>query len=332
MNKDEIQSTKALTKMNCIKKVIEILQNLNLLENSADMKQYNIVLDYIKNDNSMDDNENFTTFKVTVYSSRLYVGQSKETKMFDFNFKLKDEDTGFAIFKNIREYFLEKNDLQYSCFQSSHNFDNLKYTEHTIYTNHNVHLTSMIHSKKDEMKLEKFQEKICKKYGRFVKTINTSNLSKDEIQILKAKQKSNITFAIIDTLNKLEECDISRSHVYDIVLDYKEYKNEDFIVFKIKLLKNRANEIFNMNFKLKDKNIGIDLFDKISRYFVEVNRNSMKYFANSSYKETDLENSKHVISAYNSNLICRMPQQKFDNLCKDFSNTLPSPKINVKTK
>ena len=126
MNKDEIQATKALTKMNCIKKIIEILQTLNLLEDSLDMKQYNIVLDYIKNNNQLNDNDDFTTFKTTIYSNKSKASRNKETKIFDFNFKLKDEATGFAIFKNIREYFLEKNDLQYSSFLTLKNSYDLK--------------------------------------------------------------------------------------------------------------------------------------------------------------------------------------------------------------
>ncbi len=342
MNKDEIQATKALTKMNCIKKIIEILQTLNLLEDSLDMKQYNIVLDYIKNNNQLNDNDDFTTFKTTIYSNKSKASRNKETKIFDFNFKLKDEATGFAIFKNIREYFLEKNDLQYSSFLTLKNSYDLKksdplevkYKWHRIFTNHNVSLTSMIYTKKDEMKLEDFQDKILKKYDKFVKTINTSNLSKDELQVLKANQKAKIVMTIIDTIYELEECDVPRLHTYDIVLDYKEIKNgkNNFTIFKIKLLKNRTNEIFNINFKLKNKEIGFDLFDKISKYFVKINKNSIKYFADNSHNETNIENIMHIINAYNINLICRMPQQKFDNLYKESLSFSDSAKINVKTK
>ena len=192
----------------------------------------------------------------------------------------------------------------------------------------------MIYTKKDEMKLEDFQDKILKKYDKFVKTINTSNLSKDELQVLKANQKAKIVMTIIDTIYELEECDVPRLHTYDIVLDYKEIKNgkNNFTIFKIKLLKNRTNEIFNINFKLKNKEIGFDLFDKISKYFVKINKNSIKYFADNSHNETNIENIMHIINAYNINLICRMPQQKFDNLYKESLSFSDSAKINVKTK
>ena len=325
MNKDEIQSIKAFSKMNCIKRIIDVLQELNLLENNDDMKKYNIVLDYVKNKN-----EDFTTFKTTIYSNRIDSVDKKETKMFDFNFKLKDETTGFAILKSIREYFLSKNDLQYSGFRKNdESTSNLEFETHEVITNHNVNLISKIHSKKDILKLEEYNNKIINTYEMFVKTINTTGLSRDEIQVLKAYKKAEIVMAVIDMLHDLESSDIHRTHIYDISMDYKQQKedNDDFTVFDIKLLKDSANLIFNLNFKLKDEKIGIELFNKISKHFVDKNKNSINYFGDSTYNK-----DTHIINAYGTNLKYKIPQEYFNKLYDNAKESLNQKHVKVNIK
>ena len=325
MNKDEIQEIKALSKMNCIKKIIDILQELNLLENNEDMKQYNIVLDYDESEK-----DGFTTFKTTIYSKRLNTNEKKETKLFDFNFKLKDQNTGFGILKSIREYFLSKNDLQYSGFRKNNNsYSNLKFETLEVITNNNVILISKIHSNKVILKLEEYKDKIINTYEMFVKSINTTGLTKDEIQILKACKKSELVMVVIDMLHELEECDIYRMHVYDILMDYKKQNidNEEFSEFDIKVLKDQTSPIFNLNFKLKNEEMGIELYNKIAEYFVNVNKNSINYIGdNSNY------NDYHIINAYGTNLKYQVPQKYFNKLYDNAKEELNSKKVKVNIK
>ena len=173
MNKDELQQNKALIKLKCIKNVIDILHILNMIDNDVDSKQYNIYLDYLKE-------SDFTTFKVEIQSE----GYNKNNPLFKFNFKLKDESTGFAIFKLIREYFVKKNDLQYSGFSYDIKDGNLNYASHQIITNHRVNLYSIIHSKKDLKKLQKLNKKIYEQYESFFRNNHPSTFNKDKILYL----------------------------------------------------------------------------------------------------------------------------------------------------
>lgn len=264
MNKDEIQLSKALIKLRAIKRLIDILQDLNLTENDIDMKDYNIILDYNK-----DIDEDFTTFKVKVN----YRGLDKrnilvDKLLYNFNFKLKDENTGFALFKAIREYFVMKNDLKCPGFQKNpyYNINKLNYIMHQIETNHHVKLTSMIHSKKDEEKLQKFNNKIYQKYGKYIRKVHTVDYSKDETQILKAQKKKEIVFVVIDMLNELNNTNTSHKQ-YEIFMDYEKFN--DFYKFKIQILKDNKSMPLDISFKLNNLKLGIDLFNEIIRYYIE---------------------------------------------------------------
>lgn len=256
MNKDELQESKALIKLKCIKNIIDILHNLNMIDNDVDAKQYNIYLDYIKE-------SDFTTFKVEIQSE----GYNKNNPLFKFNFKLKDESTGFAIFKLIREYFVKKNDLQYSGFQYDRKDETLSYSSQQVITNHRVNLYSKIHSDKDLKKLEKFNQKIYEQYETFFRNTRTNTFNKDKIQQLKAEEKGNIVISVISMLNELLNIDSYKEQYYDITMDY--IKIDNYYRFDVKILKNNQQKPFSINFKLKDKEKGLEIFDKIIESYID---------------------------------------------------------------
>jgi len=291
MNKDEIQLTKALIKLKAIKKIIDILQDLNLLENDENMKDYNIILDYYKFDE-----DDFTTFNVKVNAKSL--GKYNlicDKSLLNFNFKLKDENSGFALFKIIREYFVMKNDLKFPSFQKNYNsqYNGLKYLKHEVETNHHVSLTSMIHTKKDEEKLTKFNKDIFNKYKTYIRKIHTVDFDKDEIQTLKAEKKKEIAFAVIDMLKELSNSN-DNDKSYEIFMNYESF-NECYI-FKIQILKNNKSLPLNINFKLKDKSKGIQMLNDIVKYYIE---NTDIMFDGYSNKDNHNENINYSIIGQN---------------------------------
>ena len=281
MNKDELQLCKATIKMKYIKKIIDLLQELNLIEEDSDLKTYNIVLDYYRNSD-----ENFTTFKISIE----YTSLQNKGRLFDFNFKLKDEKTGFKIFNNIRKHFLENDDLEFSAFKyKPHSKNGLKFSNHHIITNHHVNLYSIIHDKNDEDELLKFQYLIDKKYNYYKKRINYSNLSKDEIQITKALKKKELVYTIIDMLHDLSDLNTNnKSHYYRLELEYSDIVN-DCYRFDIKVYKDEVNTPFNINFKLNNLEKGAEILNDIGSYFINVNNCTLDYYHNPDRFRTSYE-------------------------------------------
>ncbi len=278
MDKDELQLCKATIKMKYIKKIMDQLQELNLIEEDSDLKSYDIILDYYRNSD-----ENFTTFKVSIE----YTSLQNKGKLFNFNFKLKDEKTGFRIFNSIRNHFLENDDLEFAAFKyKRYSKNGLKFSNHHIITNHHVNLYSIIHDKKDEEELLKFQSLIDKKYNYYKKRINYSNLSKDEIQITKALKKKELVYTIIDMLHDLNLQ--NKSHYYRLELEYSN-KIDDYYKFDIKVYKDEANTPFSISFKLNNLEKGTDILNEIGLYFINVNNCTLDYYHNPDRFRTSYE-------------------------------------------
>lgn len=327
MNKDEIQETKALIKLKCIKKIIDILFEINKSENERDIKQYDIVLDYHK-----DNLKDFTVFKVKVISEGINDKNMRfDNVLFDFNFKLKDEMTGFAILKNIREYFVKKSEFKYSLFQVNEiyngksNNNELKYFNHQIKTNRHIDLCSMIHSKKDEQKLEKLSHRIHENSKPFILEPNKVDSNKDEIQLIKANMKKELAFTVINMLNELAMADNEQASAYEMLLDYR--KNSYYCEFSIKILKNNKTIPFNINFKLKDKKQGINILNEIVNYYIE--NYAIVFDAFNSGITTYGKRDYIIISQNNINLNYRIPEEYFDESLNIFKESL-NKKKNVK--
>lgn len=314
MNKDELQESKALIKLKCIKNIIDILHNLNMIDNDVDAKQYNIYLDYIKE-------SDFTTFKVEIKSEGYY----KNNPLFKFNFKLKDESTGFAIFKLIREYFVKKNDLQYSGFQYDRKDDKLCYSSQQVITNHRVNLYSKIHSEKDLKKLDKFNEKIYEQYETFFKNTHTNTFNKDKIQQLKAEEKGNIVISVINMLQELLNLESYKEQHYDIIMDYT--KIDNYYRFDVKILKNDQQKPFSINFKLKDKEKGLSIFDKIMESYID---NTLVMY--DGYKNSLSSNkTNYMIKSKNKiNIIYKMSTFDAETIIPNIKNKIEQ-NVNAKT-
>ncbi|MBE6153161.1 MAG: hypothetical protein E7166_02885 [Firmicutes bacterium] len=324
MNKDDIQQSKALIKLKNIKRTINLLQELNLSENENNMKEYNIVLDYNK-----DVNDEFTTFIVKVIAEGYNNNSMRIDKtLYDFNFKLMDEDTGFAIFKEIREYFVKKNNLQYPSFVRDEGYNkkrDTKYTSYQIKTNHHVTLVSMIHSKKDEEKLEKLNDRIFEKYGTYIRKIHIVNSQKDEIQIFKAEKKRELAFITIDMLNELNEISDNFKKTYDIIIDHE--KLNDSYKFKIKISKNNKTIPLNINFKLKDKRSGIELLNDIVKYYLQ---NYDIILNNYEISKSDNTLDYVIIGTNNVNINYKIPMEFGEEAISQFKNTINNRK-DIKT-
>ncbi len=313
MNKDEIQISKALIKLRSIKRIIDVLQDLNLTENDKDMKDYNIILDYNK-----DEDEDFTTFNVKINSKGLDRHNMLVDKpLYNFNFKLKDENTGFALFKSIREYFVMKNDLKCPGFQTNpyYNVNKLNFTMHQIETNHHVKLTSMIHTKKDEEKLQKFNNKIFQKYGKYIRKVHTVDYNKDETQILKAQKKKEIVFVVIDMLNELNNTNTSYKP-YEIFMDYESVK--DFYKFKIQILKDNKSMPLDINFKLNDEKMGIDVFNEIVKYYIENTNIEVPIYGDNNGPKTNYG----IIGKNGVNITCRIPSEYYNESITTLENSI----------
>lgn len=322
MNKDEIQIEKATTKMKYIKRLMDLLQELNLLENECEMKHYDIILDYnkfAKND--------FTTFIISIkYDILDHYGMPKKATLFNFNFKLHDEATGFAILKSLRHHFLDNNDLQYAAFKiNDDKLSNINYSEHQIITNHHINLYSKIHDKKDEEKLVKFQNIIDTRYSAYKKIINTTNLTKDEIQLLKAKKKEEIAYLMIDMLHDLSNFKGKR-HSYRLELEYnKKDIMTNYSKFDIKIFKDEASLPFNMSFKLCDTNKGIEILNNISKYFINTNNCDLDYYNNGFNSKVSYECVKYSENGL-TKLTYNIPNEDFKNIIFDLSNVVSENK------
>lgn len=313
MNKDEIQLSKALIKLKSIKRLIDILQDLNLTENDKDMKDYNIILDYKK-----DEDQNFTTFKVKIDSKGLDKHNIMVNKsLYNFNFKLKDENTGFALFKVIREYFVMKNDLKCPNFQTNpyYNINKLNFITHEIETNHHVKLTSMIHSKKDEEKLIKFNNRIYQKYDKYIRRVHTVDYDKDEIQILKAEKKKEIVFVVIDMLNELNNTNTCNKQ-YEIFMDYERVK--DCYKFKIQILKDNKSMPLDISFKLNDLKVGTEIFNEIVKYYIDNTNIECPVYGNDSGPKVNYG----FYSKNRVNLTYRIPSEYFRESVTSFENLI----------
>jgi len=280
------------------------------------MKEYSIILDYEKN-NKYD----FTSFIVKVNAEYINNKHMRLDKtLFNFNFKLKDENTGFAIFKEIREYFVKKNDLQYPSFQID---ESGKYVNYQIKTNHHVTLCSMIHSKNDINKLEKLNNRIFEKYKAYIRKIHTVNSLKDEIQISKAEKKRELALVVIDMLNELTEVSDINDKSYQILIDNAEIK--DFYEFRIQLLKNNKSIPLNIAFKLRNKRIGVEILNEIVNYYAK-NYNIM--FDSYDYKTLNNSNIDYVIIGNNNiSINYRIPKEYFDESITKFNNTIQSKRL-----
>lgn len=325
MNKDEIQQTKALIKLKGIKRIINILQDLNLLENDEDMKDYEIVLDYKK-----DKKQDFTTFIINVNTSGLNEDSMRVNRtLFDFNFKLKDEDSGFLIFKNIREYFVKQNDLQYPSFQRNELYNlvgnnELEFSSYRIRTNHHVNLISMIHSKEDQEKLQKLNSKIFEKYRTYIRKVHNVDYDKDMTQLQKALKKSELVIAVIDMLDELKSTSSINGKLYNILLDCEPYN--DFYVFKIQILKNDSSVPLNIKFKLNDKKTGIEIFNRIVKYYIE----NIDIIDSSDHKSNGIMKTDYrLVGKKGLNINYRIPNEYFDECFNIFNNTI-NEKLNSK--
>ncbi len=257
MNKDEVQQQKATIKMKFVKEAMDVLQQINLLEDEKNMKHYDIILDYEKPEGELQ-----TIFKVDITCDRKdFYGNLKKSKLFSINFKLYDENTGFAIFKSLRNHFLANNDLQYSAFQSEYNNQN-NFSKHIVVTNHHVNLLSIIHSQKDTDKLQIFNNKINDCYDYFTRYVHLNSYTKDEKQEKKAILKTLLIKKIIKMFEDLNQLNYIK-HNYDVVMNYEKAMDGDFYIFETKILKDRTSLPFNLGFKLKNEELGIELFNQI---------------------------------------------------------------------
>jgi len=306
---------KASEKTNCLFKLIDALQNLNIFENIEDLRQYDIILDY--NDNA----EGFTTFIIKINSKKSNVNNT----MFNINFKLKDKNVGKEIFENIRNYFLHKNDLQYSCFGEIDDYTS-KTSKHgyKVITNHGVNLCSVIKDEEDKETLMKFDNLIREKYNEFNNNNNMTGLTKDQIQTLKSNEKNNIIYAIMNLLITLNDINENKD-MYYIDFENKKKKDENFTTFSAKINKNDKSEIFNINFKLESELLGYYLFNKTITTFVVNNQDKFQYLG------IDRNNDKQIISMDGIKTSLNLPE-KYTNELYDYFDRTSNNDVKIKSK
>lgn len=263
MGQNEKQLTKAIMKINLINNLITSYEKINELEERDKMKPYTVILDY-------KDEGSFTKFIVNFQKGKYNVQD-----IFDMHFSLNDQNKGLELFQKLREKFVKRDSIQYSGFSTEYG----KTTDHFIRKNNSVELKTSIHTSKDLETLKNYNNIINNSKVFGYKGFNTGNKTKDELQLIKAKAKANIVCDIINTLSDLNNLEENYNNMksYNLEINYdlfNDTNDEKYYKYNIQLIKNglyKNKKLLNLNFSLKNHNIGLRIIQEILRNFSQNN-------------------------------------------------------------
>lgn len=145
--KDEIQLKKAKIKVGAITCVIPELIHLNNELTGQDQKLYTILLDYIKFDGY---------YKFIVDIVRGY--SLDRSSLMNIHFSLKKLEDGLSLLDEIRDCYIENNEMLYTGFTNnspSNNFESFD----AIGTN-KINLKYVIHNQTEQEKLCKYDKNL----------------------------------------------------------------------------------------------------------------------------------------------------------------------------
>ena len=106
-------------------------------------------------------------------------------------------------------------------------------------------------------------------------------------------------------LNELSNADYNQGRMYDVILDCKEY--DRCSEFKIQILKNKTR-IFNIKFKLTNKEIGINIFNDVVKHYIETYDIAFDTYDNR--HESEIRDYV-IIGKNNINLNYKIPKEYF---------------------
>lgn len=148
--KDEVQLKKARIKTSAMMCVIPELIHMNNELKLQDRKPYTISLDYIP----------FTGYYRFIVDIRKENAYDNKEPLINIHFCLRNLEAGLLLLDEIRDCYIENNDLTYTSFTMDINNNTVK--SFNAFGINQINLKYKIHSENEHKKLVTYEDELCK--------------------------------------------------------------------------------------------------------------------------------------------------------------------------